>query len=102
MFVLIVGGDRLGCIPKELDKLGIKQIQHISGRGGQKIRRTTLGKKVFIILLYDFVNHNLANKMKRFAHNQGIPIVYARRSWTSIYKNIIENRQQLSKAGLRF
>jgi hypothetical protein len=102
MFVLIVGGDRLGSIPRELDKLGITEVQHISGRSGQKIRRTILGKKIFIILLYDFVNHALASKIKKFANNKGIPIIYARRSWTSIYRKMKENRQQLSKAGLEF
>lgn len=101
MFVLIVGGDHLGNIPKELDKLGITEIQHISGRSGQKVRDRILGRKVFIILLYDFVNHSLAYKIKRFASNKEIPIIYAKRSWTSIHKKIKENQQLLSKVGLQ-
>ena len=38
MSVLIVGGDHLGSIPKELDKLGVNEVRHLTGRSGQKIR----------------------------------------------------------------
>lgn len=50
MFVLIVGGDHLGNIPKGLDKSGITEIQHINGRSGQKVCDKIIGKKVFVIL----------------------------------------------------
>ncbi len=43
----------------------------------------------FIILLYDYVNHNLAYKIKKLAVNRNIPIVYAKRSWSSIYQKIV-------------
>ncbi|MEK6635824.1 MAG: DUF2325 domain-containing protein, partial [Planctomycetota bacterium] len=56
----------------------------------------------FIIVLYDFVNHNLAHKIKSFAENRGIPVVYAKRSWSSIYQKIKERQQQFKKAGLEF
>lgn len=65
MSVVIVGGDHLGCIPKELDRIGISKIQHLNGRSGQKIRGKMPDKADFIILLYDFVNHNLAYKIKK-------------------------------------
>ncbi len=99
MSVIIVGGDHLGCIPKELDRLGISKIQHLNGRSGQKIRGRIPDKIDFIILLYDFVNHNLAYKIKKLANNRDIPIIYAKRSWPSIYTGIQEQRQQLRKAG---
>ncbi len=102
MSVIIVGGDHLGCIPKELDRLGISKIQHLNGRGGQKIRGRIPDKIDFIILLYDFVNHNLAYKIKRLANNRDIPIIYAKRSWPSIYTGIQEQQQQLRKAGFVF
>ena len=57
-------------------------------------------KADFIILLYDFVNHNLAYKIKKIAGNKGIPIIYAKRSWSSIYLSIQDHRQELKKAGL--
>lgn len=102
MSALIVGGDHLGSIPKELDKIGVDEIKHLTGRSGQKIRDGIPETMDFIILLYDFVNHNLAHKIKSFAENRGIPVVYAKRSWSSIYQKIKERQQQFKKAGLEF
>lgn len=100
MSVLIVGGDHLGSIPKELDKLGVNEIKHLTGRGGQKIRDGIPEAMDFIIVLYDFVNHNLAHKIKGFAENRGVPVVYAKRSWSSIYQKMKESRNQLKRVGL--
>ena len=100
MSVLIVGGDHLGSIPKELDKLGINEIKHLTGRSGQKIRDGIPETMDFIIVLYDFVNHNLAHKIKGFAENRGVPVVYAKRSWSSIYQKMKESRNQLKRVGL--
>lgn len=102
MSALIVGGDHLGSIPKELDKIGVNEVRHVTGRSGQKIRDGIPETMDFIILLYDFVNHNLAHKIKSFAENRGIPVVYAKRSWSSIYQKIKERQQQFKKAGLEF
>lgn len=100
--VIIVGGDHLGGIPKELDRIGISKIQHLTGRSGQKIRGRIPDNVDFIILLYDFVNHNLAYKMKKIASSRGIPIIYAKRSWSSVYHSIQYHSQELKKAGLNF
>ncbi|MCF6156550.1 MAG: DUF2325 domain-containing protein [Candidatus Brocadia sp.] len=101
MSVLIVGGDYLGSIPKELDKIGVTEIRHVTGRSGQKIRGGIPETMDFIIVLHDFVNHNLAYKIKSFAENRKIPIVYAKRSWSSIYQKMKDCQQQLKKAGLQ-
>jgi len=100
MSVLIVGGDHLGSIPRELDKLGVNEVRHLTGRSGQKIREGIPETMDFIIMLYDFVNHNLAHKIKNFAENRGVPIVYAKRSWSSIYQKMKECQGQLRKVGL--
>ena len=101
MSVLIVGGDHLGSIPKELDKVGVTEIRHLTGRSGQKIRDGIPETMDFIIVLYDYVNHNLAHKIKNFAENKGIPIVYAKRSWSSIYQKMKGCQQQFKKVGLQ-
>lgn len=100
MSVLIVGGDHLVSIPKELDKIGVTEIRHVTGRSGQKIRCGIPESMDFIIVLYDFVNHNLAAKIKNLAENKRIPVVYAKRSWSSIYQKMKECQHQLRKAGL--
>lgn len=101
MSVLIVGGDHLGSIPKELDKIGVNDVRHITGRGGQKVHDGIPATMDFIIVLYDFVNHNLAYKIKKIAEGRGVPVVYAKRSWSSIYQKMKENQRQLKKIGLQ-
>ncbi|MDN3515920.1 MAG: DUF2325 domain-containing protein [Candidatus Brocadia sp.] len=100
MSVLIVGGDHLGSIPKELDKIGVNEIRHVTGRSGQKIRDGIPETMDFIIMLYDFVNHNLAYKIKKLAESKDIPILYSKRSWASIYQKMKECQNDLRKAGL--
>ncbi|KKO19580.1 MAG: dihydroorotate dehydrogenase [Candidatus Brocadia sp.] len=100
MSVLIVGGDHLGSIPKELNKIDVTDVRHITGRSGQKIRDEIPEAIDFIIMLCDFVNHNLAYKIKKSAENKDIPILYAKRSWASIYQKMKECQSQLRKAGL--
>ncbi|MBZ0109526.1 MAG: DUF2325 domain-containing protein [Candidatus Scalindua rubra] len=88
MSVLIVGGDHLGSIPKELKKIGVDDIRHMSGRNRNVIRRGMPMTMDLIIVLHDYVNHNLANVTKKQAKECNIPIVFAKRSWSSIYKKL--------------
>ena len=41
MSVLIVGGDHLGSIPKELKKIGVDDIRHMDGRNRNVIKRNS-------------------------------------------------------------
>lgn len=101
MSVLIVGGDHLGSIPKELDRMGVNDVRHITGRSGQKVHGGIPETMDFIIVLYDFVNHNLSHKIKKIAESKGIPIVYAKRSWSSVHQKMKESQRQLKKIGLQ-
>ena len=88
MSVLIVGGDHLGSIPKELKKLGIDDVRHMSGRKKNAIKKGMPMTMDMIIVLHDYVNHNLAHVTKKLAKESNIPVVFARRSWSSIYKKL--------------
>ncbi|MCP4254575.1 MAG: DUF2325 domain-containing protein [Candidatus Scalindua sp.] len=88
MSVLIVGGDHLGSIPKELKKIGVDNIKHMSGRNRNVIKRGMPMTMDLIIVLHDYVNHNLANVTKKQAKECNIPVVFARRSWSSIYNKL--------------
>ncbi len=91
MSVLIVGGDHLGSIPKELKKIGVDDIKHMSGRNRNVIKRRMPMTMDLIIILHDYVNHNLANVTKKQAKEYNIPVVFAKRSWSSIYKKLPHN-----------
>ena len=88
MSVLIVGGDHLGSIPKKLKKIGVDNIRHMNGRNKNVIKRGMPMTMDLIIVLYDYVNHNLANVTKKQAKECNIPVVFAKRSWSSIYKKL--------------
>ncbi len=88
MSVLIVGGDHLGSIPKELKKIGVDDIRHMNGRNRNVIKRGMPMSMDLIIILHDYVNHNLAHVTKKQAKEFNIPVVFAIRSWSSIYKKL--------------
>lgn len=94
MSVLIVGADNLGRIEKELQDLGIYRIEHITGRNAVDKKKFNIPKATrLIVVLTDYINHNTAQNVKQLAKSKGIPLVFAKRSWSSI-------GQKLTGAGL--
>ena len=91
MSALIVGGDNLGCIKKELKKVGIDKVRHIDGRNRNVIKKGMPVSMDIIIVLHDYINHNLATVVKRSARERNIPIIFAKRSWASIHKKLPHN-----------
>lgn len=80
MTVLIVGGDRLGNIPKELQKEGFTEIIHWTGRS-KSCRTRDLPRSVDrVILLYDFTSHLVMQNVKKQAKMYKIPITYHKRA----------------------
>lgn len=84
--LLIVGADHLGSIPKKLKGLGFKRITHLNGRKVQMVKRDIPSDTDLILVLTDYINHNLISVLKKKASEQDVPICYAKRSWCSIYQ----------------
>lgn len=83
MSILIIGGDRLGNIIRNLQNIGFQDIQHFSGR--KKGHFELMRRKVDIVLvLVDFVSHELANKIKEAFKKEPVRVVFARRAWCHI------------------
>ena len=81
MSILIIGGDYIESIKKELQKRGIREIHHLSGRKAAEERRKRIPKKVDLILvLCDYLNHNTLKGLKKQAKKDGIPLIFSRRS----------------------
>ncbi|MED4455753.1 DUF2325 domain-containing protein [Metabacillus fastidiosus] len=83
--LLVVGADHLGVITNKLLSVGFDEILHISGRKVQMVKKEIPGNISFILVLTDYVNHNLSTVIKQKAKSQSIPVFYAKRSWSSIY-----------------
>jgi len=88
MSIMIVGADHLGSIADNLQSLGYDEIFHIKGRKTTDIK-VKLNKEIKLILvLTDYINHNLARKIKERAKEYAVPVVYSKRSWSNIHANL--------------
>ncbi|ADU31736.1 DUF2325 domain-containing protein [Evansella cellulosilytica] len=87
--LLIYGGDQLGSIPKQLENIGFHHILHIDGRKTRTVKKEIPENVDLILILTDFINHNLAKKIKARAEKKDIPICYSRRSWCAIYQSLM-------------
>lgn len=86
--LLVVGGDKLGEITNKLKNEGFKSIIHLNGRKVKRNRKEIPEKIDTILVLTDFINHNLSTLIKREAQEKSIPIYFSKRSWSFISKEL--------------
>ncbi len=92
MSVFIIGGDNLGKINENMEKIGHQVIMHVAGRKNSTCRNFQIpGDTDLVLVLTDFVNHNLMKKVKKEAEKSEIEIIFAKRSWSSIYTKLKKN-----------
>lgn len=84
--VLIIGGDHLGSIAQNLRSLGYDSIHHVKGRTEKRVEIPT-GTDLVVVLI-DYVNHNLAKWVKEHAKARNLPIIFSRRSWSAICQSL--------------
>lgn len=86
--LLVVGGDSLGNIDKNLKSLGYNKIEHISGRKTRH-RQVHIPQETDVVLvLTDYIGHNLCQIIKDRAKDVGVKTVFSRRAWSDIYKSM--------------
>jgi len=89
--VFIIGGDTLGKLEHKIAELGFDDITHFSGRKKGVCRNFQLPRGVdMVLVLTDYVNHNLMQKVKVEARSKDIKLFFAKRSWSSINKKLEE------------
>jgi hypothetical protein len=80
---LVVGADRLGNIPEVLQQFGIRVAAHVSGRDSSHQRRSVASLPAgvgIVILLTDFLGHNVMQGFRDAANRAGVSFVCCRRS----------------------
>lgn len=89
MSIFIVGADHLGDIPEKLGRMGFTTVKHLKGR------KRLMDKQIHIpagtgmvLVLTDYIDHNIARVIKQKAKGKMIPIVYAKRSWAEILSRL--------------
>lgn len=84
MTALIVGGDRLGNIPQILNNKGITDYIHWVGRK-KGMRNMSIPTNIdMVIILYDFIEHNLAKIIKRESKNMEVPCIFSKRGTSDL------------------
>lgn len=88
--ILVIGGDRLGNIIDLLHGQGFDEIHHVSGRKSSQTGVTIPTGVKMILVLTDFVNHNLAKTVKSRAKDRSIPLLFCKRSCAAIAKALLQ------------
>ncbi|WP_093691123.1 DUF2325 domain-containing protein [Sporolituus thermophilus] len=89
MSVIVVGGDHLGSIEKKLYELGAKELIHVSGRKKLDRKKLPISQRTsFVLVLTDYVNHDIAARVKERAKTLHVPLIFAKRSWSSVEQKI--------------
>ncbi len=85
---IVVGADRLGNIPDLLQQWNIAVTHHISGRHPSHQRKAPnlpSGTQL-VILLTDFLGHNVMKMFRQSAERAGVQVVACRRSVCSVQR----------------
>jgi hypothetical protein len=80
MSALIVGGDHIESIRREISLRGMSRVEHWNGRKPGDLRKTLPKGTKLVVVLYDFVSHNMLKKVNSDAAGSGIPVIHCRRS----------------------
>lgn len=95
MTVLLVGADRLGNMPKELEEHGASEIIHWTGR---KERNRDIPRHAdMILIIHDFVNHALMDCVKGQAKRRCLPIIFAKRGVADLKLTLSNSSKQKIK-----
>ncbi|MDQ3185223.1 MAG: DUF2325 domain-containing protein [Pseudomonadota bacterium] len=80
MTALIVGGDYIQTLKRELLAYGLRHVEHWDGRQSRFAKRTIPNSARLVVILYDFVSHSVANTLKQQANKNGVPLIFCRSS----------------------
>lgn len=83
---LVVGADSLGNIPSLLQNHNISIAHHVSGRAPSHQKKTLQlpSGTELVILLTDFLGHNVMKRFRTAAQRSGIRVLACRRSVCSL------------------
>ncbi|MBS0423067.1 MAG: DUF2325 domain-containing protein [Proteobacteria bacterium] len=90
MTVLIVGGDYITSFKHFIAAQRNARIEHWSGRAKGFNKRQLPSETQLVIVICDFINHNLANSIKEQANRSGIPLVYCHRSVNELKRKLMD------------
>jgi len=91
MSVMLVGADHLGNIERNLQMMGIQTIEHVTGRNVSDRKKFKCSLSTALIVVFiDYINHTTAKNIKNMAKTQGVPLIFANRSWSSLQDKLAD------------
>lgn len=88
MTALIVGGDYVESLKREILAHGHADVEHWSGRKSGSARRPVPEHVRLIVVLCDYVNHNLATTLKWQARRSGTALLFCRHSANELRRKL--------------
>jgi hypothetical protein len=79
MRALIIGGDHIEPTRRALRAQGYEDIVHWSGRKTGDLTRPLPARVGHMVIVLDYVNHNLARRMRQLAREHRIHVDYVGR-----------------------
>ncbi|HBE79144.1 MAG TPA: dihydroorotate dehydrogenase [Firmicutes bacterium] len=89
MSIVIFGGDRLGNIPKVLEKHGFRLIEHVTGRKKGDLKTAIHREAEGVLVFTDFLNHKLALGVKAAAKRKGLKVIFVKRSCSQLREALL-------------
>lgn len=88
MTALIVGGDYVENLKREIVAHGHADVEHWTGRKSGFARRPVREHARLIVVLCDYVNHNLAIGLKRQTRRNGAALLFCRHSTNELRRKL--------------
>ncbi|MDI6603740.1 MAG: DUF2325 domain-containing protein [Thermoanaerobacteraceae bacterium] len=88
MSAMIIGGDKLGNIYRNLEKNGYKIVKHITGRKKREIEGGIPCDVDTVFVFIDYVKHEIVNIIKKEGKKRNLKMVFVKRSWSHIAEEV--------------
>lgn len=79
MRAMIIGGDKVETTRRALQASGYADVLHWSGRKRSDLTREFPSRVTHMVIILDYVNHNLAKRMRLIARERQISVAYVGR-----------------------
>lgn len=97
MTTLVIGGDRIDTIRRELADYGLRDIEHWIGRKPAEARKNIPERIKLVVIVTDQLSHAMLYSATVGATRLGLPIIYSRRSAHELRSKLAERFGKLAK-----
>ncbi len=80
MHALLIGGDYVDPIKQVLSSEGLDTTDHWTGRKPGDLKKSIPNDTGVVIVLTDYINHGLMNKIRTDSSKRGLPVLFCRRT----------------------